>query len=158
MRGEFFQIDVRAWGIDRHDSGSIAGAIRCRFRASIAASEGGVRAFQISAVVMGVSCAGVTAPQRACLDYAAVFAEVATNDCSRGTLEDNVVAFKEAARVGSDCELVTGVRDVEALEGECFSWMREEVRDNCEWLDDGSVFLDNLPDACREQLQVGTGL
>ncbi|MFK7927763.1 MAG: hypothetical protein AB8H79_06225 [Myxococcota bacterium] len=116
-----------------------------------------MRAFQISALVWMVGCAGVTSPQRACLDYAAVFAEVATNDCSRGTLEDNVVAFKDAARVGSECELVTGIRDVVALEGECFSWMREEVRQNCGWLDDGSSFLENFPEACRGQLQVGTG-
>lgn len=101
-----------------------------------------------------VACASRTPAQRACLDYAAVFAEVAASDCNRGSLEDNLAAFKDAARVGDDCELVTSIRDQGALESACFDWLRSEVPRDCGLLDDGSTFLEALPDACKGQLEL----
>lgn len=99
-----------------------------------------------------LACNGRTPEQRACEDYARAFAEASALRCGLGSVEDVVAAFKVSAEVGPSCELVRSVRDADALEDTCLPWLRDEVA--CDVLDDTGAYLEALPDACREQLQV----
>lgn len=110
-------------------------------------------------LMLGVGCTARTEAQRVCDRYARTFAEAAALTCGRGTVDDNLAAFKSAAAVGSECGLVQSIRDRDALEDTCFPWF-DSAGDGvdgaleCVWLDDRDAYLENLPDACREQLEV----
>ena len=108
-------------------------------------------------VVLGslLGCSGQSSEQRACEKYARAFAESAANRCDRGTFEENLAAFKTAAQVGSECDLVRRVRDEQELTEKCLPWF-ETVE--CELFDNAVAYGEALPESCRGQLLVGDGL
>lgn len=100
------------------------------------------------------ACGDPSDPVKVCETYARNFAEVAAGTCRRGAVETNVAAFKSAARVGESCELVAEVRDLSALESECFPWLRNELPLDCTLLDSPERYVAAMPDACKGQLRV----
>lgn len=105
-------------------------------------------------LLLSSACSRQTESQALCEDYVRVYAEVAATTCGRGDFESNRQAFRSATRVGQECELVASIRDPAALEGACFSWLRETVGSDCALLDNPTRFEGELPDACRDQLQI----
>jgi hypothetical protein len=99
-----------------------------------------------------LGCSGQTPEQKVCDRYARTFAEAAAVRCERGSFEENLAAFKSAAGVGEECDLVQRVRDQAALEGECFEWLEKTV--DCALFDDAAAYAEALPEACRGQLLV----
>ena len=109
---------------------------------------------QVALAALIAACGGGADPQSVCDEYARTFADIAANTCRRGSFDSNVAAFKASARVGSSCELVGAVRDLEALRGTCFGWLRNDLPADCSLLDDPDKYVAALPEACKAQLDV----
>lgn len=99
-----------------------------------------------------LACAGRTPEQKACDAYARAFADAAATRCGRGSYDENLAAFKAAAGVGVDCDLVQRVRDEAALRDACLPWLTDTV--SCDLFDDATAYGEALPEACRGQLLV----
>jgi len=120
-----------------------------------------VRATTSGRILLGIlcllgaaACSDTPDAQSTCESYAREFADVAANTCRRGTFDSNLAAFKASARVGEDCELVQSIRDLGALEGSCYPWLREELPQDCTLLDAPDRYVEALPDACKGQLEL----
>jgi len=104
------------------------------------------------ALLIVVACGAAKSPSQVCEAYASSFATAAAVRCQRGTIEDNLAAFRSAANVGLECELVKTIRDPAALEESCLPWLEKEAA--CELFDDPDAFRSQLPEACLRQLEV----
>lgn len=97
-----------------------------------------------------VACGADGTPQQVCERYASSFAQAAAVRCERGSIEDNMAAFRSSAGVGIQCELVADIRDRVALEQSCLPWLKDQA--SCDLFDDADAFREALPEACLGQL------